>query len=478
MSVDVNKKDIIWSYIGNILKYGISFFTLPLVLRSLEKEQLAIWYIFGTIGGLMMLLDFGISPTIMRNISYIWGGAKELKQTGINSEQFNNEPNYRLLYEVIKESKKIYGLLSIIALTLLLTIGTYYIDSISVNLENSKVIIVAWVIYSIACALNFYYSYITILLMGTGSIKESEIAIAIANLCYLFALAIGLIYFHLGILALSICYLLTPLISRNLSKRFFFTSKIKREFLNIEKDRCNTTIQESDMFKIIWSNSYKLGIVTVGAYLITQSNTIICSKFIDLKTTGQYGLSMQFFNLIATFSSIVFRSYLPVFNEARLRKDESRLKRYFSIAVLVGWISYIFVGLAFLVFGSMVIKLIGSKTQLLDIKYLLFMFIYLFLEFNHGQIFSTFITTKNEIPFVKPALISGACIVILSIVFVKKFNMGIFGLMLSQFLVQIAYNNWKWPYVVLKEMNMSLRELFVTGYRNTIIKLKNIIRWN
>lgn len=477
MSIDVNKKDIIWSYIGNTLKYGISFFTLPLVLRYLEKEQLAIWYVFGAIGGLMMLLDFGLNPTIMRNISYAWSGAKELKQNGIYSDGFASEPNYKLLYEVIRESKKIYSILAVISLVLLLTVGTYYINNISINLENNKVIIISWIIYSIACALNFYYSYITALLLGTGSIKESEIAIAVANLCYLFVLAIGLAYLKLGILALSVCYLLTPLISRNLSKKFFFTPKIKNELVKIKEEKNDSTKIEN-LFKIIWYNTYKLGIVTIGAYLITQSNTIICSKFIDLDTTGQYGLALQFFNLIAIFSSIVFRSYLPVFNEARLRKNEDRLKQYFSVAVFVGWVSYIFAGIMFIAFGPIVIRLIGSKTQLLDIKLLSFMFLYLFLEFNHGTLFSTFMTTKNEIPFVKPSLISGIFIICLSIIFVKTFKLGIVGLMLSQCLVQLSYNNWKWPYEVLKEMNMSVKELFIVGFKNTTVKFKNSLRWN
>ena len=99
------------------------------------------------------------------------------------------------------------------------------------------------------------------------------------------------------------------------------------------------------------------------------------------------------------------------------------------------------------------------------------MMFYQFLEFNHGSIFSTFITTKNEVPFTVPSIVSGCAIVVLSVSLVTLTKLGLWGLLLSQCLVQLAYNNWKWPCVVLKEMGMSVSGLVRSGCSNIYLRL-------
>lgn len=221
----------------------------------------------------------------------------------------------------------------------------------------------------------------------------------------------------------------------------------------------------------MWYNTYKLGIVTLGAYMVQQSNTIICSLFLGLEATASYGLSLQLFSAVGGFSIILFRNYLPLFNEARIKNDKRKLKKYFSMSVVVSWASYITGGICIVFIGDKVIQFIGSGTSLMSREILAFMFFYLFLEFNHGSIFSTFITTKNEVPFIVPALVSGFAIVFLSVAMVTLTSLGVWSLLLSQCIVQLLYNNWKWPSVVMKEMGMSISDLLRAGCCNIHLRL-------
>jgi O-antigen/teichoic acid export membrane protein len=66
--IKITKEDVIWNYAGSILNLGMNVIILPFVLRILSTEELGLWYVFGSISALVSLLDFGFSPSIMRNI--------------------------------------------------------------------------------------------------------------------------------------------------------------------------------------------------------------------------------------------------------------------------------------------------------------------------------------------------------------------------------------------------------------------------
>jgi hypothetical protein len=79
--------------------------------------------------------------------------------------------------------------------------------------------------------------------------------------------------------------------------------------------------------------------------------------------------------------------------------------------------------------------------------------------------------TKNEVPFFKAALFSGAFTIILLFVFLKYTDFGVWGLLLAQGIVQGCYQNWKWPMVVVKELRVKSSDI-----QKYLCYSKNIIR--
>jgi hypothetical protein len=96
------------------------------------------------------------------------------------------------------------------------------------------------------------------------------------------------------------------------------------------------------------------------------------------------------------------------------------------------------------------------------------------LEGNHSN-FAIFIVTKNNIPFLESSLISGGCIALGSFLSLKYTSFGIPGLVLVQGLTQLVYANWKWPYVVCKEFNVSFINFLETGLNESLSRLKMYI---
>lgn len=456
MTIQISKSDVIWSYLGYILKVSSNLILLPVILRHLTSEELGCWYVFLSIGALVQLMDLGFTPTIMRNISYAFSGATCLKKEGIFSRQkLTQKPNYELIYKLKYLSKKLYMYISIVAFLLLMTIGSCYLFFITEQLESGK-IFAAWSIYVVAIFVNCYYSYWIPVLSGIGKIKESQQAIVISQLGYIFVGYAGLAILD-GISALAVAFLISGIVQRWFSKHYFMKNTIEHKVKMSQEEY-------QELFQVIWHTARKMGLVSVGAFLILQANTLICSTYFDLKTTAQYGLTLQVITVISVFSATMFRSYLPSINEARITNDQEKLKRHLALTTIVGWSTFLLCAILLILFGDAVLGSIGSKTSLLPQNMLILMVIYLFLEFNHSN-FATFIVTNNEVPFVKASIYSGIAILILSLIFINFTGRSLWCLLISQAVVQLTYNNWKWPMVVMQQLNMQFWDIFRLGLK-------------
>ena len=111
---------------------------------------------------------------------------------------------------------------------------------------------------------------------------------------------------------------------------------------------------------------------------------------------------------------------------------------------------YIVGGIAWIFLGNWALDLIHSQTHFLPTAMLTVMLLISLLEHNHAQS-AGFIMADNRIPFFIPSLLSGAATVILLWIFLSPLQMGVWGLILAPGFAQLAYQNWKWPSVVIKE---------------------------
>ena len=82
-----------------------------------------------------------------------------------------------------------------------------------------------------------------------------------------------------------------------------------------------------------------------------------------------------------------------------------------------------------------------------------------FLENNHS-IAGMILLSKNEVPFFKAALFSGAATILLLIVFFRITNFGLLTMILAPGIAQGVYQNWKWPIVVVKELKITSRDIY------------------
>ena len=460
-TINISKRDVVWSYASVIMTLGVNIFLLPLIMNKLSDDELGLWYTFLAVGNIALLFDFGFKPTIARNITYVWCGATDLKKEGVVTEERKQNTDYELLKSVMQACKRIYLFVGILATFFLLTIGSVYIWYVTRNILSENYII-AWIIYVIAILLNIYFSYYNAFLSGVGAIAEMNISNVVARIVQLLVSFVMLILGY-GIISVSIAYLLYGVFFRFVSKRLFW--KYEGLGINLKKYYVKTTKTEIfNLFQTIWHNAWRDGLVSFANYLTSQIGTLLCSLFLSLSDTATYGLTLQLVGAIASIATTFYSAYQPKLQANSLEFDKTETKKLLSLALVTYYVIYILGIAALVVVGVPLLKIIKSDTEIrMDV--LIVYSIYMFLYKNH-ILFASYIAGTNRVPYVKAFLVSGVIMTFFLIVLLETTSMGMWALIVSPLLTELCYDNWKWPKFVLDEMELSLKEFVVNGIKN------------
>lgn len=456
------RSDVIWNYVGIFMALGSNFLLLPFLVYFLDGDLLGLWYVFLSVGGIVTLFDFGFGPTLARNVAYTWSGATQLIEKDVIFAK-RKEPNILLLKKVLLTCKRIYLIISLFGLIILMTFGTYYINSISSNIQGDLHII-AWIIYSVAVFLNLYFGYYITFLRGVGAIKQVNIATISARAIQII-MTILLLYFGLGILGVSIAYFIYGLIFRTISKELFY--KYEAIGARIKIDNTKLDLQEmKSIFKVIWHNAWRDGLVSVSKYLSNQATVVVASMFLTLTQTGYYSISIQLVSAISAISGALYTAFQPSLQSLYVTKELEESKRLMSIAmttyILLFWTGI----LALILVGIPLISLINPNFQI-DILVLLSVSVYDFL-LKHHSYYASYISNTNKVPYMIPFIASSFIGIFLAVILIRFTSLGIWALILSQILSQAIYNNWKWPFVVMKTFNTNYFQMFRMGISEII----------
>lgn len=442
----IGKRDIAWSYASTIFTIGAGIILLPFILNQMSAETVGIWNIFQTITAMVLLLDFGFRPSFARNISYIFSGVKQLQVNGvavIDGEE--NGVDYSLLKGTLLAMRAFYRRLAMIMFLLLATVGSVYFYYILQKYTgNREDAMIAWVLLIGINCYNLYTLYYDALLLGKGYIKKNQQITILAQLVYI-SIAIGLIYSGFGLVAIVSAQLIATIIRRVLAYRVFFTKQLKQHLEEAP------TYDPKTIFKTISPNAIKVGLTHLGSFLVNKSALLIGSAFLSLEQIACYGITLQVMDVLARCGSVTYQTFTPKLAQCRAEKNLQRLKQYYLYSVLSCLLVYIVGSAIWLTAGDWALHLIESKTMFLPTVLLCVMLVISLLENNHA-ISAGFIMADNKIPFFIPSLVSGAVTVVLLWVLLSPLQMGLWGMVLAPGIAQLAYQNWKWPSMVIKEI--------------------------
>ena len=441
----IGKKEIAWSYAGTAFMIGAGVILLPFILNKMPQETVGIWNIFQTITALVLLLDFGFRPTFARNISYIFSGVKTLQRDGVAHTTSDAEVDYGLLKGTLVAMRRFYRWMALAVFAILATAGTAYFYYILLKYSGNRLdAMIAWILLIAINCYNLYTFYYDALLIGKGYVKQSQQINILGQAIYV-GLAIALIYAGFGLTAIVGSQLISTVIRRFLTYRVFFTKELQNRLADVPAQ------ESKDILSAITPNAVKIGLTQAGGFLVNKSAVLIGSAFLTLEEVACYGITLQVMDILARCATVFYQSYLPKLAQCRTENDLAGLRRYYLLCTASLLAVFVVGGVAWIVLGNWALDLIHSQTHFLPAAMLSVMLFISLLEHNHAQS-AGFIMADNRIPFFIPSLLSGAATVILLWIFLSPLHMGIWGLILAPGVAQLAYQNWKWPSVVIKEL--------------------------
>lgn len=460
MKIKASKRDYIWSFSAYFLKFCINLFVFPLVLSILDTAEYGLWVTFSSVTTIVNLFDFGFSSTLLRNVTYVWGGSKKLRSEGCDHSLSTDKRDDRLFLLTVQTCKRIYLIIGAIAFVASASLGTLYIAYVVRDMYKTEYII-AWLISAVGITLNLYSGYWSVLLKGVGAIKQSQKANIAGYLVQLIVSYIGLLC-GFGLIALSVASVVCGIIIRFLSYHYFKHYEDIQEIIKTKYEFAKNEIK--DTFVTIWHNAKKAGVSSIATVLMTQSTTMLCSAFLGVEITGEYGVCLQILSTLTAVSQIFYQTSIPELTQLRQYNQVEKCKRRFSMSLCIAWGIFLIGTGACVLLGDFLLRLIHSQTQ---INLLMFLFIayYSFGEMNYS-IHASFISLENRLPFFSSVVITAVITVVLSLVSVY-FPFGIWGLLLIRCLVESAYIFWKWPMVVHQEMSLNPLRIIKIGFSET-----------
>ena len=212
--------------------------------------------------------------------------------------------------------------------------------------------------------------------------------------------------------------------------------------------------------KIMTPNAVKIGITTIGMFLVNKLIVLIAPLFLSLSQIGSYGTTKQIIDLIVSFGALWFSTYYPKITHHRVNDNLFHLKRMYIKSRLILLGVFLLCGIGFIIAGPFLLNLIHSKTQLLPTLMIFALLIFAYMD-SIQSISISLLLSGNEVPFMKSALLTG--FMSISILFLLFYftTIGIWGLILAPGISQLVYQDWKWPKLVKRNLRIKFNDYWI-----------------
>jgi O-antigen/teichoic acid export membrane protein len=433
------KKMIFWGYFSNIVNLISGIVMLPLILTYFTVQDLATYYYIVSIVAFMSIIDVGYGPQLSKNITYIMSGAKKLHKKGLGVGG-GGDVDINLLQVTINTSFLFYKTISVIAFIISLVIISNHFKN---DLTNENILLVFF--FSIAMFFSTLVAFLSPVFNGIGLVIEARKLNVINKLLSSFFFILFIVN-GFGILAFVTSLLVSSLTICIVGGYIFYVNCYKK--YNI---RLNTKKYSYEIFKVIFDNAKNIGLYYISINVISRSPIIFGEGHLRDSIVAAYGFLLQIFSIINNFSTVVSSILQTKLTSAIVMENPQEILNNFGLGIF----TFILLATLATIFGvfslDFVLILFESKVELPSI-YLTIIFSLLVIIDTHHQLFNSFLSSKNEFPFVKATLISAILTSILTIIIVRILELDSYNIIIIPFITQLTYNYWYWPkYVCVRE---------------------------
>jgi O-antigen/teichoic acid export membrane protein len=444
------------SWASYFVQFGSVIFVFPLLIKVYSAEEQNLWWMLNTIIGLAMLADSGFGAVLLRGVAYFNSGADYLPRTREEFEQkqenLSFQPNVDKLADLLTTSNRIYSYLSLFMLVLLVIAGPLILMNI-MKMANQRIDFwIAFLLLIPNCVIMIMTVRWRSFLRGLGFIaKEARINTNIGVVRLLGFIVVLL-------MKLPPVYLVACMVAETGFRFFFLRTLVYKWFREKNKKIENKRHFDKEIFKSLWTATWKEGLIQWGNYLLASANSIIMAQIHNAQLMANFLLTTRLLNIIASISEITLFSNIPKIYGYAAKNDRHSMK--------INAAGYMFMGLSIMItayilvilFGNPALSMLNKDSRLVPMVILIIMVLTQILD-SHSTFHAGIYISTNHIPFVIPSLVSG--IVILGGGFLVLPKFGLMGIIVLKFVVQLAFSNWYSMVLSLRLLKWPIKDYFI-----------------
>lgn len=454
--------DVVYGLIGTGLQVGTGVIMLPAVAATLSPSQLTFWYVFLTIQTLAFLIEFGFTPTLSRNFTYVLHGARELQTEGVPSGG-RGPVDTVLLANLLRASGRLYSFMAIIVITLLGIGGSIYLAALMRTTNDIAGIWPAWAVFIAALTLHTNFSWQGCVLHGADRMRQVYQVFTVARMTQVVLSLVGLYYLP-SVLTLAGAYAISVVVGI-VHSRLVIRDVLKRAASTPGDDRAAANI-----LRTITPTAAKLGWVTIGEFFTNRFALLAVSLAVGAAGAAEFAIAMQAMMVLLVVSQIGTSLSVPRLAAARLADDKDALRDIYAFCIVAS-VTLLGTGsLAFILVGEPILHFIGSETMLPPAPVLALLGIIFTVAVNAHTAMNV-ITTGNRVPHLRATLLTGAATTI-GVIIVALTSKDLLAFVAVQGVTQLAFNFWRWPVFAFRETGLSLGALprsAIAGGRRVVL---------
>ena len=451
---------VYWSWFFNFLRLASGLLLLPLVLHKLSTPDLGMYYVLLSLAALSQLVDFGFGETIARFVTYAMGGAREIQAQGLPKPGGSGDtPNYTLLWELLAATRLIYRYLTLAVFVIVGIWGTYMVE-LRIH-ETSSVFItrLAWAATLAGTMFDIYANWWCVYLRSLNEVLAAA-RISVLVMVVRLAVAAGLFCVGAGLLSLPIAAVLSDGLQRWLAR--------SRCLALLKNQPPPDKIEVKKIFKIIWPNTWRVGVSLFSGYLTLNANTAICLWAFGLAANARYGLSLQLMNIASTMAAVWFTVKRPLIGQYLARHDLAAVRQILWPRLWLQNLTLLFLAAGVVFCGSWLLQWVGGGKEILSMGWLAILMLYAFLYLQFVT-WGTLMATGNNLAYMWPTVATNVLSLMLSLLLVHFTTLGLGALVLGPLLAGVLFNFWYWPAYAAKDIGTTLSHFLFLGPKGKVV---------
>lgn len=380
-------------------------FVLPLVLKKFSPEYVVLWQLFSTITTIFMLLDFGLSATFARMLSFARGGIPLSEMTFVTGSRKTTEGHSEeSLLSLVCFARWVYPRLSISLFVFFLVFGSVFLRTPISVVNQEEAAWGAWVIVLISCSFGFLGNSYASILQGMDKIPQLRRWEILFGVCQVFTTTLVLLLeksFSSFIIVYQLWIIIGALRNYLLVKRMF------PKFVKVP------AIINREVLNIVWPVVWRSGIGILASHGVVQMSGLVYAQIGTPIQVASYLLAIKVISIISVFSQAPFYSKIPRFAEFRARGEIEKLLALAKREMFLSHFVYVGACVSVLILMPQLLAIINSKTPFVsNLMWIIISFAFLFER--HGAMHLQLYSLTNRIVWHIANGISGLGAIILA----------------------------------------------------------------